>query len=254
MAAKAPAADTPPTVLPGLEKPAVEATPAVTLDVVQTKFSVSTSTVLGVHYVFPLYARWQVLEQWGGAEDEEMAEDAPEMVVEHHRHNEEEEDEEVDLPSSQARGKYEWKKESSADETAKREAEENARRMEEEERQRNTFGLVLRRKQKVVDLSGASFPALEKPPAASPSELASSPVESGSTKRRKAKSTSSKAQEEREPASEAAEAEKALQRTLTGDDIWAIVGKWSAKSWPRIAMDEIAVRNRFDSALLKLLA
>eukprot|EP01057_Protomagalhaensia_wolfi_P001201 Protomagalhaensia_wolfi_Nauph_80__1200@NODE_1708_length_1387_cov_22_577893_g1325_i0_p1_GENE_NODE_1708_length_1387_cov_22_577893_g1325_i0NODE_1708_length_1387_cov_22_577893_g1325_i0_p1_ORF_typecomplete_len250_score69_02SDA1/PF05285_12/0_0007HD_6/PF18019_1/0_052DUF5423/PF17461_2/3_7Hid1/PF12722_7/2_9FDF/PF09532_10/0_58FDF/PF09532_10/7_9e02_NODE_1708_length_1387_cov_22_577893_g1325_i05521301 len=232
MAAKAPAADTPATVLPGLEKPAVEATPAVTLDVVQTK----------------------VLEQWGGAEDEEMAEDAAEVVVEHHRHNEDEEDEEVDLPSSQARGKYEWKKESTAEETAKREAEENARRKEEEERQRSTFGLVLRRKEKVVDLSGASFPALEKPPAASPSELASSPVESGSTKRRKAKSTSSKAQEEREPASEAAEAEKSLQRTLTGDDIWAIVGKWSAKTWPRVAMDETAVRNRFDATLLKSLA
>eukprot|EP01055_Gregarina_sp_Pseudo9_P002542 Gregarina_sp_Pseudo_9__2541@NODE_2813_length_863_cov_31_480583_g2575_i0_p1_GENE_NODE_2813_length_863_cov_31_480583_g2575_i0NODE_2813_length_863_cov_31_480583_g2575_i0_p1_ORF_typecomplete_len254_score68_51_NODE_2813_length_863_cov_31_480583_g2575_i046807 len=232
IASKAPNVETAasPVSLAALEKTTAEAAPAVTLDVVQTK----------------------VLEQWGGAEDEELVEEAAELSVEARVGAEEEdEDEEIDLPSSQARGKYEWKKkqdELTAEEVARKEAEEAARKKEEEEKKKQEF-ILIRKKKNELNITESSFPTLGPKSLPSSSEVVAAAGDG--KKRRKAKSTSSKARETSEPVTDAAAAEKSAERQLQADDIWTVIGKWSAKSWPSVALDETAVRNRFDLNLLK---
>eukprot|EP01053_Blabericola_migrator_P001006 Blabericola_migrator_1__1005@NODE_1253_length_4978_cov_98_123396_g847_i0_p3_GENE_NODE_1253_length_4978_cov_98_123396_g847_i0NODE_1253_length_4978_cov_98_123396_g847_i0_p3_ORF_typecomplete_len247_score85_56rRNA_processing/PF08524_11/0_18rRNA_processing/PF08524_11/2_9e02Phostensin/PF13914_6/1_6e02Phostensin/PF13914_6/4_1_NODE_1253_length_4978_cov_98_123396_g847_i067807 len=225
IASKAPTSDNAavPTLAALGEKP-IESTPAVTLDVVQTK----------------------VLEQWGAGDEEEMVEETAEVLIHPRRAaDEEDDDEEVDLPSSQAHGKYEWKRaDDPLDEAAKEAAKaaEEAAKAAEEEKRRTAFGLLRKKRQEDLDMSQNAFPALD-PRANMPSAPSPAVAE---TKRRKAKSTSSKAQD----TTEAGAVEKSKERELTGEDIWAVVGKWSAKSWPKITVDESAVRNRFDSNLL----
>eukprot|EP01054_Gregarina_sp_Poly1_P005218 Gregarina_sp_Poly_1__5217@NODE_2766_length_1746_cov_176_819535_g1745_i0_p2_GENE_NODE_2766_length_1746_cov_176_819535_g1745_i0NODE_2766_length_1746_cov_176_819535_g1745_i0_p2_ORF_typecomplete_len248_score73_22TFIIF_alpha/PF05793_12/0_00027SDA1/PF05285_12/0_0038Borrelia_P83/PF05262_11/0_26rRNA_processing/PF08524_11/0_15rRNA_processing/PF08524_11/1_9e02DUF2681/PF10883_8/3_3NAMassociated/PF14303_6/0_85NAMassociated/PF14303_6/2_5e02_NODE_2766_length_1746_cov_176_819535_g1745_i0102845 len=227
IASKAPVADATAPVI--LEKNTAEVAPAVTLDVVQTK----------------------VLEQWGGAEDDELAEETGEATIEPRgMADDEDDDEEIDLPSSQARGKYEWKKkqdELTAEEQAKKEADEQeAKRKKEEEERKKNEGLLLRRKRPDIT-DASSFPILGPPSLPSSTEA----VFADGKKRRKAKSTSSKARELRDPSTAASAAEKSAERQLVAEDIWAVVGKWSAQSWPKVILDETAVRNRFDNSLLK---